>query len=128
VCRSMVSGRCSSTAAAPRFSVTCRKFSISAQSIAINSRPQLSLSSIIMDPSLPESFGHRTEKLSTGRTYHFVSRTTFCHGACDTSRLIKCRRVTTTGAPRRSSASTASQICGMAGAIRLVLGSVEVTV
>lgn len=27
-----------------------------------------------MDPGAPESFNHRTEKLSTGRTYHFVDQ------------------------------------------------------
>ncbi|CAA7260120.1 unnamed protein product [Cyclocybe aegerita] len=27
-----------------------------------------------MDPQIPESFNHRTEKLSTGRTYHFVDQ------------------------------------------------------
>ena len=27
-----------------------------------------------MDPQLPESFNHRTEKLATGRVYHFVRR------------------------------------------------------
>ncbi|KAF9464835.1 Alpha/Beta hydrolase protein [Collybia nuda] len=27
-----------------------------------------------MDPLIPESFNHRTEKLSTGRTYHFVDQ------------------------------------------------------
>ncbi|KIM46450.1 hypothetical protein M413DRAFT_441542 [Hebeloma cylindrosporum] len=27
-----------------------------------------------MDPQFPESFNHRTEKLSTGRTYHFVDQ------------------------------------------------------
>jgi hypothetical protein len=25
-----------------------------------------------MDPQLPETFNHRTEKLATGRVYHFV--------------------------------------------------------
>jgi hypothetical protein len=27
-----------------------------------------------MDPSKPDSFNHRTEKLDTGRTYHFVDQ------------------------------------------------------
>ncbi len=27
-----------------------------------------------MDPKEPESFNHRTEQLSTGRTYHFVDQ------------------------------------------------------
>lgn len=27
-----------------------------------------------MDPSKPESFNHRTEKLTTGRNYHFVDQ------------------------------------------------------
>ena len=30
------------------------------------------VSKLRMDPQLPESFNHRTEKLATGRVYHFV--------------------------------------------------------
>jgi len=81
-----------------------------------------------MDPSRPESFNHRTEKLSTGRTYHFVSRALSVTTPVTPHRLIKCGMVTTMGAHRHSSVSMASPICGMDGAIKLVLGSVEVTV
>jgi soluble epoxide hydrolase/lipid-phosphate phosphatase len=34
----------------------------------------LSIAMAMMNPAEPASFNHRTERLSTGRTYHFVDQ------------------------------------------------------